>query len=160
LFASATPAQAQKFNLKEVAMCGLLTPDEIERYTGLMVAAVHGGEEQCTWVLASPVGNQKESVTVRVQRESELPAGMALEDVGLSGAQLSKLGVASELRFKEIDPGVHGVHAVCGFYAFSLELRLDTGDLTRVGLELGKRALRRFNGTEERCFREKMSEDQ
>jgi hypothetical protein len=87
---------------------------------------------------------------IQARREDELPRIAGLE--GLRGKSLARLPGAADLVFTELDPGVPGVHAICGFYMFSVEFRLTGIDYESIGRELGVSALRRFNGQEQRCF--------
>jgi hypothetical protein len=148
---AAAPVKAQNFAIEEVAMCGLVTPGEINQITGLRVAQIHGGVTECTWEL-KPSDKSSGSIRVLARREFELPNQMAMESISNIGPHLGKMGGAGSLIFGEIDKGVPGVHEDCGFWMFSLELLLTSVELDRVGRELGKRALRRFNDSEEHCF--------
>lgn len=155
------PAAAQHFDISEVSMCGLLTPAEIRQFTSRQVVSIHGTFNQCIWEL-HPLGSSTTNERIRAiaRYEGELPdlpdGIVGLEGIERLGPTLSKLGGAGELTLGEVNKGIPGVHAVCGFYLFSLELSIGDIDLKYVGRELGKRALGRFNGPQEHCFASKV----
>ncbi len=162
LFAAKADSQqlSTKFNSEDIAFCGLLTPTEISEFTGHAVVEIRGTTRECTWKLS---GSGNERITILARYERELPSRIreiGLEGIGRLGKNLAQRSGPADLIMAEIDKGVVGVHAVCYFYLFSLDLSLTSIDLEAAGRELGKRALRRFNGGEERCFVSKVLKSQ
>lgn len=151
-------ANAEYFNLSDVSFCKLLTFTEIRKATGRAVTGQVGASNSCIWKLAplktavpAKVVQGDEEIRIVARREDELPPTIdGLE--GLTGRPLSEGRGAGELDLAKIDPGIEGVHAVCGFYLFSLEMRLTGIDYASVGRGLGAISLTRFNGHESRCF--------
>ncbi|MDR3424930.1 MAG: hypothetical protein P4M13_07640 [Alphaproteobacteria bacterium] len=143
------------FSLDEVSFCSLLENKEVETATKRKVIKTIPSPYSCEWKLAPKDKSDSPDDEIRViaRTEQELPKTViGLE--GVKGQSLSKTPGAADLYLTEIDPNIKGVHSVCGFYLFSLEMRLHNIDYQKVGKALGVVALWRFNEApkENTCF--------
>jgi len=149
----------QIFPVDEVSFCSLLDNKEVEVATGRKVVKTVSAPNSCEWKLAPKSNSDSPDDEIRVvaRGEAQLPKTVVgLESI--RGPSLSKTPGAADLYLTEVDPGIEGVHSVCGFYLFSLEMRLPDIDYRKVGKALGVVALWRFNEApvevDSRCFAE------
>jgi len=126
----------------EVSFCSLLESKEVEGATKRKVIETVSSPNSCEWKLAPKNKSDSPNDEIRIiaRTEQQLPKTVVgLEDI--RGTSLSKSPGAADLYLTEIDPGIEGVHSVCGFYLFSLEMRLPNIDYREVGKALGVVAL-------------------
>lgn len=152
---TAEPFPKNTVSFEDISFCSLLENKEVEAATKRKVIKTIPSSYSCEWKLASKSKSDSPDDKIRViaRTEEELPETVnSLE--GVKGQSLSKTPGAADLYLTEIDPDVKGVHTVCGFLLFSLEMRLHNIDYQKVGKALGVVALWRFNGApkENACF--------